>query len=158
MSSINLKVLKQLPTEIQTSVDQPLVPTTPFTYSDILLDLAIAGKDIAVGYDVNAVKTSIENLFNSNPGQWILNPTLGIGLPHFLFRAVDEHTGKQIADTIITNLTTFEPRIRIQKLTVLGDPDNNLYEITLAIQLANVNNSTIMLNGTLDSAKFQFTN
>lgn len=158
MSSINLKVLKQLPTEIQTTVDQPLTPVVPFTYSDVLLDLQTNQKDIKVGHDVDAVKTSLENLFNSSSGQWILNPTLGIGLSHFLFFAIDEHTGKQIADAIIANITTFEPRVRIQKLSVVGDPDQNLYEITMAIQLVNVNNSIITLNGTLNSAKFQFAN
>lgn len=158
MSSINLDVLKQTPRQVKTSADQPITPPQPFTYSDVLIDLVKKGADITVGYDVQAVKTSIENLFNSLPGQWVLQPTLGIGLQQFLFFPISEHTGKQIADTIITNLTTYEPRVRIQKLSVEGDPENNLYTITLAIQLVNVNNSIITLNGILNSAQFQFTN
>lgn len=158
MSSINLKVLKQIPTEVKTVGDQTLLPSTPFTYNDIHIDLDINQKDIKVGYDLAAIKHSLENLFNSVPGQWILNPTLGVGLPAFLFHPVDEHTGKQIAEAIVSNITAYEPRVRVQSLKVVGDPDSNSYEITMAIQMVNVNNSNITLNGTLNGSKFEFNN
>lgn len=169
MSAINLKVLKQNNPQVAVTGDQPNIPTNNFVYQDLMLDLevgTIAGNfivnqaknltDIKVSYDFQAIKNSIENLLNSMPGQWLLNPTLGIGLPQFLFLPIDDFTGKKIADAIMQNLTVYEPRVKIQKLQIIGDPDNNAYSITLVIQMLNVNNSSLTLAGTLTDNRFQF--
>ena len=90
------------------------------------------------------------------PGQWLLNPAFGIGLPRFLFQPIDTFTGDQIAQAIIQNLTVYEPRCSIAKIQVQGDPDNNLYNIVLALQVPGVSNSGQQLKGTLTSSSFKF--
>jgi phage baseplate assembly protein W len=171
MGAIKLDTLKQINSvSNQNSVDQNVIPAVQYSYQDVSLDLTVGNifgnivvnpgidlTDIKVSYDYAAIINSIENIFNSMPGQWLLNPALGIGLPQFLFQPIDQHVGEQIAQAIIQNLTTYEPRCTIRKIQVQGDPDNNLYTITLALQLISVSNSNMTLKGVLNSNSFKFT-
>ena len=169
MAAIKLDILK--PTTIKTGqsyVDSSLTPVPQFSYQDLSLDLQVGNSvgtaptpnhdktDIQVSYDFAAIVNSIENIFNSMPGQWLLNPAFGIGLPRFLFQPIDTFTGDQIAQAIIQNLTVYEPRCSIAKIQVQGDPDNNLYNIVLALQVPGVSNSGQQLKGTLTSSSFKF--
>ena len=172
MGAIKLTTLRQVNNVTgQNNTDQSLTPVPQYSYQDLALDLMVGNiqankqtnptknlTDIVVSYDYAAIINSVENIFNSMPGQWLLNPTLGIGLPRFLFQPIDQNTGEQIAQAIIQNLTTYEPRCTIQKISVQGDPDNNQYNVTLALQLIGISTSSTTLRGTLNSTSFKFTN
>ena len=61
-------------------------------------------KDVAVLYDVEAVKNSIKTAFTTSPGQKILNPTYGVDLNQYIFEPIDDFITAIIKDDIQTKL------------------------------------------------------
>ena len=92
-------------------------------------------KDVQALYDVESIKNSIKNHFLTSPGQKILNPTFGIDLRQYLFEPVDDFTAELIKDDIESKLPRSEPRIKVDKVSVVGDEDNNQYNIELQINV-----------------------
>jgi phage baseplate assembly protein W len=130
------------------------VPSTPvvanqYVYCDLHLDLSIANNtgnglnsqgsnDITVDYDYHAIRNSITNIFNTIPGQKILNPAFGANLDQFLFDSVDSIKGKILGNTILQNINNFEPRINVQSVQVQPIPDKQLYYVLLVYQILNI--------------------
>ena len=72
--------------------------TTTFSYSDLSLDFELSSdinntpvnrtdskKDVKLLYDEDAIYQSVKNVFNTIPGQKILNPDFGLDLRQYLF-------------------------------------------------------------------------
>ena len=137
-----------------------------FTYSDLHLDLTYDFtqnneflrkkeiKDIIVDYDLGAIRNSIINLFLTIPGQKILNPFFGINLVQYLFEACDEYTAQIIGQAIQEGITTFEPRVKITKIRVIAQQDDQTYAITLVINVPTLNNVSFQIVGTLSNSGF----
>ena len=82
MAAINLASLRK----------RAPVNGTPFTYSDLELDMTLSNtqsypaestlkrKDVVADYDLGAIKNSIVNLFTTIPGEKLLNPEYGLNL------------------------------------------------------------------------------
>ena len=117
------------------------------TYTDIHLDIDVRGlysattedrplaNDILLDYDRSAIKNSLLNLFNTRPGQRFLFPEYGLDLNEFLFEAVTEDLGSIIGERIVASITNFEPRVKVRKCIVIAAPDDNLYDITLILNI-----------------------
>ena len=130
------------------------VPSTPvavnqYVYCDLHLDLSIANNvgnglnaqnsnDINVDYDYNAIRNSLTNIFNTRPGEKILNPAFGANLEQFLFDSVDAIKGKILGNTILQNINNYEPRVNVQNVQVQPFPDNQLYYVLLVYQILNI--------------------
>jgi len=95
--------------------------------------------DIRVDLDYEAIRNSIRNIFNTKKGQKILSPEFGASLDQFLFERVDQFYGNLIGNEILRNLTEFEPRITVNKVSVLPIPDDNTYKIWLAYTVIKIN-------------------
>ena len=118
MAKINLNTLPKKQT------------AAPYQYKDIHLDLipefTVTGelyktpeqKDFKADYDVTAIKNSIRNLLTTSPGEKILNPAYGCDLRGLLFEQVTKNIGEQIGNIIYKQITTFEPRIRIDNIKI----------------------------------------
>jgi phage baseplate assembly protein W len=131
------------------------------TYSDLHLDLVedkstsdTVLRDIKADYDLAAIKNSLTNIFNTTPGQKILNPVFGLSLMNFLFEPISEAVGTAIGNAIITGIQTFEPRVRVEKIYVEGQPDDNSYVITLIISIPSLNIKQINIVGTLNNGGY----
>lgn len=138
MGSINFNNLKR---ESYTQRD--------YTFSDLYLDLeqepfeiAIgirepkgASRDIKVAYDINAIKNSLINLFNTAPGERFLLPDYGCDLRQFIFEPMNDFTSRQIGETIRRNIKKWEPRVRIISINIDAYTDRNEYEIFLKIEI-----------------------
>jgi phage baseplate assembly protein W len=124
-----------------------------YLYKDLALDIAltaltspgytvpIPGSDIKSSNDLAAIQNSLQNLFNTKPGQRFLFPKYGLNLNSFLFEAVNEPNGQIIGNTIFNAINEFETRVTPIKVNVILDPDNNQYliDIFLSIPLLNIN-------------------
>ena len=120
-----------------------------YTYADLFLDMGQepfemvighrtvrgAGKDIKVAYDLNAIKNSIINLFNTIPGQRFLLPDYGCDLRQFLFEPVSESDGLSIGRLIRKNIEKWEPRVTILSINVDVYMDSNEYVITMVLEV-----------------------
>ncbi len=117
------------------------------------------GNDIEMDYDESAIKNSIQNLFNTRPGQRFLFPTYGLDLHVYLFEAVTEELGQIIGEKIVKSIETFEPRVTVASCIVVAKPEEHEYEITLIVQIPAFN-SIATINSTLDikSKSFVFVN
>jgi len=156
MAKINLNTLPKRQTAV------------PYQYKDILLDLipeyTVTGelykspeqKDFKADYDINAIKNSIRNLLTTSPGEKILNPAYGCDLRGLLFEQVTKDIGNQIGKIIYNQITTFEPRIRIDNIKITMDTDNQQYEVDLSFSVPTLNLVGISILGILNSNGYVF--
>jgi phage baseplate assembly protein W len=122
-----------------------------YLYKDLTLDLSIsqikttefrntiASSDIKASYDLEAIRNSLLNLFNTYPGQRFLFPEYGLKLEQFLFEPITVETGTLIGDAINDGIRKYEPRVVVRQVEVIGDPDSNQYNITLNIEIPTFN-------------------
>jgi len=112
--------------------------------------------DLKVDNDLNAIKNSIRNMFLTNRGEKLLNPYFGIGLNGFVFEQVSETTAKTVGDLIVDNINTFEPRVKLQKINIVANEDDNSYTINLIIGVPQLKIDSLNLNGVLNNNGFNF--
>ena len=139
-----------------------------FVYSDIHLDIAtssdystealqvIKKNDIKVDYDLNAIKNSLNNLFNTRPGQRFLFPNYGLNLSQFIFEPVTEYNGRLIGEKIVRSVQLFETRVTLKQCNVSLMPDENQYDINLILEFP-VFNTRASINTVLDIRSQVFT-
>lgn len=122
-----------------------------YTYKDLALDIKQAslltpgintptpGTDITASFNTAAIVNSLQNLFNTIPGQRFLFPEYGLDLYRFLFSPITEFNGKILGDKIFQDIETYEPRVIPQQVKVQIDPDNSQYLVTIAIKIPALN-------------------
>ena len=143
--------------------------TTTFSYSDLYLDFEldtnISSKplnrkdtktDVKLLYDIEAIKNSIKNIFNTKQGEKILNPTFGLDLGQYLFYPVNGNTAQMIYDTINEQLPVYEPRVDLVRVKIKGRPNQNEYVIDIVIKMPTLNNNEYTLNGTLNETGYTY--
>ena len=151
------------------SIAEPSKSTSKYTYTDLGLDLQFdytrnneflkrkEVRDLKIDYDYAAVRKSIFNLFNTIPGQRILNPTFGLNLQRYLFTPTSEAVGYSIGNEILDGINKFEPRVRVKTVNVQSDEVNQQYIVTLIITMVTIDtSSSFKLVGTLSNSGFFF--
>lgn len=153
MGSIRLTGFETVSPEI---VEGDLYPRTAvdteYIYKDLLLDITIGdvvgnfpidksvnNQDIADIRNIQAVVQSVTNIFNTSPGQKLLNPYLGLDLSKYIFDPITEQTADLIARSILKGLAAQEPRIKITKMHINGDIQSHQYNIQFIIEFPNLN-------------------
>jgi phage baseplate assembly protein W len=120
-----------------------------YTYSDLHLDFSNPiNKDLKADYDEAAIKNSIYSLFNTLPGQSLLNPTYGLNLVKYLFEPVTEDNARSIGNDIVTGLSLYEPRVKVSNVNIQLNSDEQSYYIELNIIMPYLN-KVINVPGTL---------
>lgn len=135
MASINFNNLK-------TTVRQ-----ASHTFADLALDLRLSdvdtsiptigsGKstrpsDISAAIDLNAIKNSLVNLFNTSPGERMLLPDYGMDIRRHVFEPITELRGFAIGREIKDGIQRWEPRIAVFGIAVEGDPERHEYYIQI---------------------------
>ena len=140
-----------------------------YVYKDVKLDVKIGSTlgnypanlpdnrtDIEDIRDIAAIKQSIVNIFNTTPGQKLLNPYLGLNLSKFLFEPITKQTGSRIARAILAGLGQQEPRIALHNIQVLGLTEDQAYHISFIVVFPQLNNDKINFNGLLTTDGFKF--
>ena len=140
-----------------------------FSYADLKLDIDLnshipstpvgVGKnpiDFRLSYDENAIFNSIRNIFNTKKGQKILNPTFGLDLEQFLFDNISRENADIIGKTIYEDMPIYEPRIIVQTVNVIANPDDNEYEITISIVIPSLDNRAATSTGILTEGTFNY--
>ncbi len=103
------------------SLSKPIVSTKhQGVFSDIHLDIvrdtqATNGynsknslPDVKLDYDLDAIKNSLVNLFNTVPGQNLMIPEFGLNLNQFLFRPISDIDARFIGNTILNGVNTYK--------------------------------------------------
>jgi len=138
-----------------TGLQRATVITNNYTYSDLHLDFSNPiVKDITTDYDEAAIKNSINSLFNTLPGQNLLNPLYGLNLTQYLFEPVSQSTGNLIGKAILNGLTVYEPRVTVQNININFNVDEQTYYIDLNITMPYLNNKNVRIPGVLNKTGY----
>jgi len=133
-----------------TGLQKPVLTANSYIYSDLHLDLANPiNKDLTLDYDEAAIKNSINSLFNTLPGQNLLNPEYGLNLAQYLFEPVSQSVGNRIGKDILRGIISYEPRVTVKNIYIQLNPDEQTYYIELNIVMPYLNDSTIKIPGVL---------
>ena len=94
--------------------------------------------DVSVKTDKEAIKQSLKNLFQMKPYDKPMHPEIS-GLYDLLFEQLDGITTfvaeKRAADLI----NQYEPRIKLEKVKINPDPNNNGLSIKILYKIKNLN-------------------
>jgi phage baseplate assembly protein W len=126
----------------------------PNVYFNRQLNKKESLKDLAVIYDIEAIKNSIETAFLTAPGDKILNPTYGLDLRQYIFEPIDDFTTDIIKDDIETKLPIMEPRVTVENVEVIGDEDDNTYYINLQINVPSLGVTGLSIKSKLNSTGY----
>ena len=143
-----------MPSITFTGLQKVQITSNNYTYSDLHLDLSNPiSKDITSDFDESAVRNSILNLFNTVPGQNLLNPEYGLNFLQYLFEPINETNGRQIGNDIVAGINTYEPRVLVKNVDIQLNEDEQTYYITLNIEIP-ILNSQMRLQGSLTKTGF----
>lgn len=132
------------------------VTNKKYQYVDLHLDFSNPiVRDLQTDNDEAAIRNSIYNLFNTTPGQNLLNPNYGMNLVQYLFEPATPSVGREIGNTILKNLSNFEPRVVVNNVNVEVNPDEQMYVITLSIGIPQFNQN-IRIPGILTKTGYTF--
>jgi phage baseplate assembly protein W len=141
---------------------------TPYQFKDIALDVRESKNlndfglyqkenvtDIESSLDQEAISNSIDNIFNTTPGEKILNPAFGLNLKMYLFDPLSYDTAENIADMILLGIRKWEPRVNVKNVNVTLDIDQHQYEITLRLEIPSLNNNVMVKTGILNNSGYK---
>jgi len=171
MASINLKkISKPDDQSFSLAENRTEFQRNGWRWSDIKMDMEIG--DIITNFptdqpinqadaqwllDEEAVKQSVKNIFNTTPGEKLLNPLLGLDLKQFLFSPITERTANNIGRMIVEGLVEQEPRIAVKKIKVEGVISHEAYYISFVVVFPNLESRSVNIDGTLNSDGFSLT-
>ena len=132
------------------------------TYRDLALDFSMESigsakklfannvqKDLNTNTDFAAIDNSIQNIFNTAPGQKILNPAFGADLKRYLFQPVTEETAKILGEVIIKAISLYEPRVKVKNIDIKAFPDQNMYTINIHCDIKSLADKQYKFTGAL---------
>jgi hypothetical protein len=108
-------------------------------YSDIDLTFnrtPVTG-DIAISYDNQAVIRSVSNLLLTNHYERPFQPDVGSNLEKMLFENVSSMMEGAIAREIEDCINNYEPRVKLNSVTVSVSDDENGYNVNLSFFIGN---------------------
>ncbi len=102
-------------------------------YSDLDLDFfkARTSNDVSMKEGEEAIKRSVRNLVMTNFYERPFQPDLGGNVRRLLFENVTPVTSVLLQDAISEVINNFEPRVKLNRVQVNGDPDSNGYNVTI---------------------------
>ena len=122
--------------------------TTRFTKPELYSEQTL--KDLDELQDGQAVINSVKNILTTTPGQKLLNPTLGLDFRSYLFEPINSTTSYFLGYYIYNNLGVQEPRITLEKLEIIEDPDYAEYRINITFSIPKLDINGLSLNATLN--------
>tara|TARA_Y100001963_G_C6751378_1_gene434395 strand:- start:1027 stop:1443 length:417 start_codon:yes stop_codon:yes gene_type:complete len=78
---------------------------------------------------IDALKQNIKNLLNTNTGERVFQPSLGIGLDRILFENIDDESINIISDQINTVFSTWMPFITMRDMQINTDGNKIIIDL-----------------------------
>lgn len=105
-------------------------------YSDLNKNPATNSSNLA--YNLDSIKQSLDNLFNTPYGSRSFQPTYGNTFYYLLGELITEETAQDIYYRAINDVERHEPRVKLDTYnsSVLPVPDQNLYKLTLVFTVS----------------------
>ncbi|MBC8549447.1 MAG: GPW/gp25 family protein [Candidatus Brocadiales bacterium] len=102
-------------------------------YTDIDMDLLVHPhtNDIVGRYDTSAINGALQNIVKTKKGERVFNPDFGSHVYKSLFEPMSSVTRITLEAQIENAVTTQEPRINLQQVSVKANADQNRYEVSI---------------------------
>lgn len=108
----------------------------PEVWSDIHHNIEIDAKGaIRKVTNIDAVKTSIDNILRTIPGERVMLPTFAAGLQDLVFEPTNERIYARVADRIKDAINVWDPRVIVQKVDFIMDQDRNTVTIKMTFAI-----------------------
>ncbi len=88
------------------------------------------------------IHESLNILLSTNPGERVMQPTYGCGLKSQVFDVIDESSSAVMVDLIKRAILFFEPRIKVEHITVDSDNSEDLLNGFVKINIAYIIRAT----------------
>jgi phage baseplate assembly protein W len=93
--------------------------------------------DIALSYDEMAVVRSVRNLLLTRNYEKPFQPKIGSRIHHILFEPLSPISSAKLKSEIEEVVNNFEPRAKIDYVTVVEDPEKNAYSASIQFFVGN---------------------
>ena len=102
---------------------------------------------------IDSIKNNIRLLLQTEQGERVFQPNLGMNLRRFLFEQITEDTAVQIENDIVIMMETWMPFVELRDLRVNVDPinqDQNKINVKLVFNIKRSSSATEMVEMTFD--------
>lgn len=108
-------------------------------YSDIDFSFTKAPgrKDIILSYDDMAVIRAVRYLLLTKNYERPFQPSIGSRIEQLLFEPISYLTASSLKSEIEQTITNYEPRVRINQITIYEKPDDNAYSVSIEFYIGN---------------------
>jgi len=113
-------------------------PTKLYTDIDMKFTKNFISGDIGKKTDVQAVRQALKNIIYTATNERPFDPTWGSQIREILFEPIDDMTSGVLESLVSQALLNHEPRVKVERVSVQADFDNNSYNIQVHFYLIGV--------------------
>jgi phage baseplate assembly protein W len=111
--------------------------TREFRDLDLNFNIHPVRKDINKHVGDKAIINSIRNLLSTNNYERLFNPIFGGNIRRLLFENLDMVTAIRVEKEIYTTIQNYEPRVSLQRVTVVPEYENNAFKVRVEFNIVN---------------------
>ena len=119
--------------------------TRNFVDLDLNFTIHPIRKDVNIHKNEYAIINSVKNLVSTNHYDRPFRPEIGSSIRNLLFENIDTIIAAQLERAVQETINNFEPRVQINQVIAIPDPENNRYKLTLDFFVIN-NTNPITIN------------
>ncbi len=109
--------------------------------------------DLIDNKNETAIARSIRNLVYTIPGEKPFQPLVGSNVSNLLFESLDRLTSSSIRDEIEYTITSYEPRVRLTKVSVLANEIEHSFDVTIRYNIVGIDVPQQTLTFALESTR-----
>jgi phage baseplate assembly protein W len=113
-------------------------PNRIYSDLDLMFEPHPATGDVGVRADINSVKQSLKNLVHTNFYERLFHPEIGSPISRLLFEPMDHITNNTLQQSLERLIQNFEPRVRLQRLSVVPNDEQNRYDVTIEFYIVGI--------------------
>ena len=117
---------------------------------DLFFTKRSTDRDVNTLSNVQAVKRSVRNLVLTNFYEKPFHPEIGSGVRELLFENANPLTSIAISQAITDVINNYEPRARLNSVTVFDNIDANEYQVTVNFTVVNGPPENVELSLTME--------
>lgn len=108
---------------------------------------------------IEAVKNNIRNLLNTNTGERLMQPNLGMNLRNLLFEQIDDETMLTVQNSILDSFQLWLPFVEVRDIQIVNNDsktDKNQIAVSIIFNIKQdpdtIDSVSINFNGNLDNS------
>jgi phage baseplate assembly protein W len=116
----------------------PIVDLKPSTALGVALPFQAKNVFTSVYSTAEQTKYNMINFMLTDRRERPFNPNFGAGLRSRLFEQITQDDLDNLKQTITNQIESYFPNVQVNKLDVIGNPDDNSISVTMSYSLKNI--------------------